>query len=246
MPEGSCRWLDDGPLTKRGKGIGRAGELQQLRRRPRVTDALPSARWRARSVPPGGSRRSPIIAAFPGSTARCYLSIDRGGSMHVLAQEAAPINVHFGSFENTTLWVILLVSLGALAFAYFLSREVLAAPEGTETMKRIARAIQEGDCHRFRVLPRFHDHLVITPALARRALWHLDGADQLADAGQSVAGSRSAGRLHHPALLPRMRDRGRHLRRPHRQALHHLYAGPARTPGPSGRHARPQGVTRLS
>jgi len=64
--------------------------------------------------------------------------------MHVLAQEAAPINVHFGSFENATLWVILLVSLGALAFAYYLSREVLSAPEGTETMKRIARAIQEG------------------------------------------------------------------------------------------------------
>src|SRR4029078_11218210 len=32
----------------------------------------------------------------------------------------------------------------ALAFAYYLSREVLSAPEGTETMKRIARAIQEG------------------------------------------------------------------------------------------------------
>jgi K(+)-stimulated pyrophosphate-energized sodium pump len=64
--------------------------------------------------------------------------------MHVLAQEAAPINVNFGSFENTALWVILLVSLGALAFAYYLSREVLSAPEGTETMRRIARAIQEG------------------------------------------------------------------------------------------------------
>jgi K(+)-stimulated pyrophosphate-energized sodium pump len=64
--------------------------------------------------------------------------------MHVLAQEAAPINVKFGSFESSALWVILLVSLVALAFAYYLSREVLSAPEGTDTMKRIARAIQEG------------------------------------------------------------------------------------------------------
>jgi hypothetical protein len=33
-----------------------------------VIDGRPAARRRARSVPPGGSRRSPIIAAFPGST----------------------------------------------------------------------------------------------------------------------------------------------------------------------------------
>ncbi len=32
----------------------------------------------------------------------------------------------------------------ALVFAYYLVREVLAAPEGTEKMKEIARAIQEG------------------------------------------------------------------------------------------------------
>jgi K(+)-stimulated pyrophosphate-energized sodium pump len=64
--------------------------------------------------------------------------------MHVLAQEAAPINVHFGSFENSALWVILVISLVALGFAYYFSREVLSAAEGTETMKRIARAIQEG------------------------------------------------------------------------------------------------------
>ena len=40
--------------------------------------------------------------------------------------------------------MILLVSLGALAFAYYLVREVLAAPEGTPKMKEIALAIQEG------------------------------------------------------------------------------------------------------
>ncbi|MDP9296880.1 MAG: sodium-translocating pyrophosphatase [Actinomycetota bacterium] len=64
--------------------------------------------------------------------------------MHVLAQEAAPIPVIFKAFENNALLVVLVVSLLALVFAFYLSREVLAAPEGTETMKRIARAIQEG------------------------------------------------------------------------------------------------------
>ena len=64
--------------------------------------------------------------------------------MRVLAVEGGPIQVVFGSFENTWLWVILGISLVALLFAYYLVREVLAAPEGTEKMKEIARAIQEG------------------------------------------------------------------------------------------------------
>ncbi|HYU58825.1 MAG TPA: sodium/proton-translocating pyrophosphatase, partial [Actinomycetota bacterium] len=64
--------------------------------------------------------------------------------MHGLAQESGPIQAVFRSFENNALWVILLVSLGALAFAYYLVREVLAAPEGTPKMVEIARAIQEG------------------------------------------------------------------------------------------------------
>jgi len=62
----------------------------------------------------------------------------------VLAQEGGPIEAVFGSFENNALWVILVISLIALAFAYYLVREVLAAPEGTEKMKEIARAIQVG------------------------------------------------------------------------------------------------------
>src|SRR5213594_550559 len=64
--------------------------------------------------------------------------------MHVLAAEGEPINAVFGSFENRALWVVFGVSLIALLFAWFLVREVLAAPEGTEKMKEIARAIQEG------------------------------------------------------------------------------------------------------
>jgi K(+)-stimulated pyrophosphate-energized sodium pump len=65
--------------------------------------------------------------------------------MHVLAAgEGGPIQATFGSFETNSLWVILVVSLLALGFAYYLVREVLAAPEGTDKMKEIAKAIQEG------------------------------------------------------------------------------------------------------
>jgi K(+)-stimulated pyrophosphate-energized sodium pump len=64
--------------------------------------------------------------------------------MHVLAQEAGSIKASFGSFEDRALWVILGISILALLFAYYLVREVLAASEGTEKMKEIARAIQEG------------------------------------------------------------------------------------------------------
>jgi K(+)-stimulated pyrophosphate-energized sodium pump len=62
----------------------------------------------------------------------------------ILAQDGGPLEVVFGSTEVTYLWVILGVSLVALLFAYYLVREVLAAPEGTDKMKEIARAIQEG------------------------------------------------------------------------------------------------------
>ncbi|HUF59738.1 MAG TPA: sodium-translocating pyrophosphatase [Actinomycetota bacterium] len=62
----------------------------------------------------------------------------------ILAQEGGPLEVIFTSTETTYLWVIFGISLLALAFAYYLVREVLAAPEGTEKMKEIARAIQEG------------------------------------------------------------------------------------------------------
>jgi len=64
--------------------------------------------------------------------------------MHVLAQEGGSINAVFRSFEDTSLWVILIVAFAALGFAYYLRQEVLGAPEGTEKMKQIARAIQKG------------------------------------------------------------------------------------------------------
>ncbi len=61
-----------------------------------------------------------------------------------LAQEGGPIQAVFGSTENTALWVILVISLVALLFAWYLVRAVLQAPEGTDKMKEIAKAIQEG------------------------------------------------------------------------------------------------------
>src|SRR5215831_5948581 len=64
--------------------------------------------------------------------------------MTLLAAESGAIKAVFGSFENTALWIIVLLSLAALAFAAVLRRQVLAAPEGTDKMKEIARAIQEG------------------------------------------------------------------------------------------------------
>ncbi len=64
--------------------------------------------------------------------------------MPLIAQEGGTINAVFRSFEDISLWLILIVSLLALAFAGYLSREVLAAPQGTDKMKAIAGAIQEG------------------------------------------------------------------------------------------------------
>jgi K(+)-stimulated pyrophosphate-energized sodium pump len=64
--------------------------------------------------------------------------------MPFLAQEGGAIHAEFKSFTNASLWAILGIALVALVFAAYLRREVLEAPEGTEKMKEIARAIQEG------------------------------------------------------------------------------------------------------
>ena len=65
--------------------------------------------------------------------------------MSLLAQEGGlGARVVFRSFEDASLWVILVVSLVALLFAAYLRREVLSAPEGTDKMRSIAKAIQEG------------------------------------------------------------------------------------------------------
>ena len=61
-----------------------------------------------------------------------------------LAEGGLGAKVIFNSFATRSLYVILAISLVALLFAAYLRREVLAAPEGTEKMKQIAKAIQEG------------------------------------------------------------------------------------------------------
>src|SRR5579859_3469520 len=59
---------------------------------------------------------------------------------HLLASAAPSL-----SGGNLTLVVVVaVIALGALGVAGYLVREVLAAGEGTENMKRIAVAVQEG------------------------------------------------------------------------------------------------------
>jgi K(+)-stimulated pyrophosphate-energized sodium pump len=67
-----------------------------------------------------------------------------GSAALAAASENSALKVHFGSFEVSALWIILGVAILALVFAWFLVREVLAAPEGTPKMKEIAKAVQEG------------------------------------------------------------------------------------------------------
>ena len=50
----------------------------------------------------------------------------------------------FRPFENNALWAIAAIAVLALLFGLYLRREVLSAPEGTEKMRSIARAVQEG------------------------------------------------------------------------------------------------------
>lgn len=58
---------------------------------------------------------------------------------HVTAQEVALTGSNY-----TTVVIVALIALAALGVAALLVREVLAADEGTESMKKIAKAIQEG------------------------------------------------------------------------------------------------------
>jgi K(+)-stimulated pyrophosphate-energized sodium pump len=58
--------------------------------------------------------------------------------------ESRPLNILLSSSDKTWLYAILAISLVALGFAYYLVRQVLAYEEGTEKMKEISRAIQEG------------------------------------------------------------------------------------------------------
>jgi K(+)-stimulated pyrophosphate-energized sodium pump len=64
--------------------------------------------------------------------------------MQPLAAEGGIIKAAFGSFDTTSLWVVLAISVLALLFGFYLRSRVLAADEGTEKMREVAGAIQEG------------------------------------------------------------------------------------------------------
>jgi K(+)-stimulated pyrophosphate-energized sodium pump len=119
-------------------------------------------------------------------------------SLHsILAQEGGPLEVVFGSDEVTSLWVILAISLVALVFAYYLVREVLAAPEGTEKMKEIARAIQVGAkaylSRQFRTLGIFLALLTIVLFFALPAPENAEHSDFSIKFGRSLAFILGAG-----------------------------------------------------
>ena len=57
---------------------------------------------------------------------------------------AARSNVQVTGTNLNITYVVLAISLLALAIAWVLRAQVLAASEGTETMREIAEAVQEG------------------------------------------------------------------------------------------------------
>src|ERR687889_406289 len=63
--------------------------------------------------------------------------------VRLLAQEASA-EVEFGSGESLALFAIMAVCVLALLVAFVLVRQVLSSDQGTERMREIARAIQEG------------------------------------------------------------------------------------------------------
>src|SRR6476620_10798303 len=56
----------------------------------------------------------------------------------------APAVVHLSGGNLVLVVIVALIALGALAMAYMFRQEVLAAGEGTDNMKNIAHAVQEG------------------------------------------------------------------------------------------------------
>ena len=56
----------------------------------------------------------------------------------------SPAVVHLSGGNLVLVIIVLLIALGALGMAYMFRQEVLAAGEGTDNMKNIAHAVQEG------------------------------------------------------------------------------------------------------
>src|SRR5206468_4132350 len=85
--------------------------------------------------------------------------IRRVTTMRLLAAEGGTITAPFGSFDTAALWIIVGVSLLALAFAGVLRRQVLAASQGSQAMQDVSKAIQDGSAaylrRQFRTLGAF-------------------------------------------------------------------------------------------
>jgi K(+)-stimulated pyrophosphate-energized sodium pump len=62
----------------------------------------------------------------------------------LLVQEGSVKGIEFGGFENAALLAVLLVSVAAIGVAFVLRQQVLANPDGTDKMREIAAAIQDG------------------------------------------------------------------------------------------------------
>ena len=62
----------------------------------------------------------------------------------LLVQEGSVKGIEFGRFENAALLAVMLVSVAAIGVAFVLRQQVLANPEGTDKMREIAAAIQDG------------------------------------------------------------------------------------------------------
>src|SRR5690348_3547747 len=52
--------------------------------------------------------------------------------------------LNFSSTDTALLWTVVAIALAALGVGWVLRRQVLEAPEGTDKMREIATAVQEG------------------------------------------------------------------------------------------------------
>src|SRR4051812_33775414 len=78
---------------------------------------------------------------------------------------AAAGGIGFGSTETALLWGVVVIALGALVVGWVLRGQVLREPEGTEKMREIATAVQEGSAaylrRQFRTIAGFAAVLAI-------------------------------------------------------------------------------------
>ena len=94
-----------------------------------------------------------------------------------------PDVVHLSGGNLVLVIIVLLIALGALGMAYMFRQEVLAAGEGTDNMKNIAHAVQEGANA---YLQRQFRTLAIFAAVAFFALMLLPADDWGVRIGRSI------------------------------------------------------------